>query len=342
MENIIALCIEIDTQAARTYRLLAEASSDPEVRHLFEQMGNEEITYIGWWSDLLVAWESGLVPPVPDEDELRTHLRGLSEDVRTSLPAEYTDLTTEDMLAVAAHLEFYMLDPMYAGLLDLVRPGQQIDVREAYSNHIMRLISAIEDQRDPDRLSHFLACALSRALRDQQRLSRLATQDPLTGLYNRRGFDGYVQQWSSWAARYGHSLSLLAVDLDRFKDINDTYGHPVGDEALRTVANVLRHSVRTSDLVGRYGGDEFAILAPETDAAGLAQLMERITVAIREAKTGLPGIHAHLTVSVGGSYMSHGIPIAPEQLIVAADHALYEAKLAGGNRASEPYDALAV
>ena len=183
---------------------------------------------------------------------------------------------------------------------------------------------------------------MARALRDQQRLGKLATQDPLTELYNRRGFYGYLRQWTSYATRYGHPLSVLLIDIDRFKTINDTFGHPAGDDALKTVAEALRRAVRTSDIVGRYGGDEFAILAPETDRGELVQLMERVLTAIRETQVDFNETRAQLTVSVGGAYVSDGIPVRPEQLLAAADQALYDAKGSGRDRAAEPRNAVEV
>jgi diguanylate cyclase (GGDEF)-like protein len=340
MRDILELCIELDRAAIDTYGRLTASCADPAIRTVFEQMGQEEVTHVEWWSDLLTAWEAGLIPPVSDEEELRTHLKQLAEDVRAATPADCSDLSVDEMLAIAAHLEFYMLDPAFAELVDLVRPSRQVDARDAYSRHIMRLVGAIEDQHNPAALSHFLARALSRTLRDQQRLSRLATQDPLTGLYNRRGFYGYVQQWCSWAARYGHPISVCVIDVDRFKSINDSFGHPAGDAALQSVAGALRDAVRTSDLVGRYGGDEFAVLAPETDRDELAQLMERVLVAIRETQTGLSGDHANMTVSIGGAYVDGGVAVKPEQLLAAADQGLYEAKRAGRDQASPPRNAV--
>lgn len=342
MRDIIELCVELDTAAAVTYGRLAATCSDPEIRTLFTQMGREERVHVEWWTDLLAAWESGLVPPVFDEDTLRSSLQELARDVHEAVPPDYSDLSVDEMLSIAAQLEFYMLDPAFSELLDVVLPSASVDTRDAYSHHIMRLVDAIEGQQDRSGLSHFLARALSRSLRDQQRLSRLATQDPLTELYNRRGFYGYLRHWVSYATRYGHPLSVLLVDVDKLKTINDRFGHPAGDQALQTVAAALRRGVRTSDLVGRYGGDEFAILAPDTDADELSRLMERVLSAIRETQVALSQESVRLTVSIGGAFVTDGIPVTPEQLLAAADQGLYEAKAAGRNGAAAPRNASGV
>ena len=342
MRDVIQICIDLDTVAVDTYSQLSAACDDRRISTLFAQMGKEETAHVGWWTDLLEAWESGLVPPPADEGELRETMRTLAADIAETLPTDYTGLSVDQMLTVAAHLEFYMLDPAFGELIDLVRPTEKVDVRDAYSRHIMRLVGTIEERHSRHELSHFLARALARSLRDQQRLSRLATQDPLTALYNRRGFYGYLQQWVSYSTRYGHPVSVVLIDIDKFKTINDRFGHPAGDMALQTVASALRSAVRGADIVGRYGGDEFAILAPETNRDDLVLLMERVLDAIRGTEVILGATTERVSVSVGGAFVSDGIPVTPEQMLAAADQALYEAKAKGRNCAAPPRSAVDV
>jgi len=319
--------------AATTYAALADACADEEVKLTFQRMGAEEISHVGWWTELLDAWQEGLVPDVADESSILGRLRELAEEIEMLMPSDFSELSTDQMLDLAAHLEFFMLDPVFGELLDLVNPGASTEHHEAYSRHVMRLVSCIESRHSRTDLAHFLARVLARSFSDQQRLAALAMHDPLTGLYNRRGFYGYVRQWASWSTRYGHPLGVLLVDIDRFKSINDTFGHPRGDDALRAVSAALCQAVRTSDVVGRYGGDEFAILAPETDADELALLMNRIVDTVSSAVFAFGDSDIRLSVSVGGSLARGALPITPEQLLAAADHSLYEAKEAGRDRA---------
>ncbi len=339
MDHILRLCVELDHIAEQTYSSMAAAATDPDLSRLFDRMAVDEHAHVTWWSDLLEAWGDGLVPDLADGSDVRERLTALREEIDDIVPTDLSGLSEDQMLNVAAHLEFYMLDPVFGELLDLMEPGSSTYHREAYARHVMRLVDAIEARHSQVDLARFLARVLARSFRDQQRLAQMASHDHLTGLYNRRGFYGYVHQWVSWAQRYGHPLGLVLVDVDRFKTVNDNWGHPVGDEALKSVARALETAVREADVIGRYGGDEFAILAPETGPEELERLMERVVECVREIPfSDYTGGHA-LTVSAGGAVVLDGAAVTPAQLLAAADRSLYHAKEAGRDRAGKPLDA---
>ncbi|TLM98045.1 MAG: diguanylate cyclase, partial [Actinobacteria bacterium] len=277
MREILESCVALDRTAFETYRGMSAVCAvrgDEDLATTFDRMAREERQHIDWWSDLLVAWESGLVPDIADEADLGARLTELITEVEGSVPEVFEALSSDDMLGLGAQIEFFMLDPVFGELTDLMRPGGRSEVSRAYSAHVMRLVEAIERRYEAGGLAVFLARVLKRAYRDQQRLARLAVRDQLTGLYNRRGLLGHVRQWLSWSARYDRPLAVALVDIDRFKQINDEHGHAIGDEALKVVAAALSEVVRGSDLVGRFGGDEFVVLAPETDDADLAVLLD--------------------------------------------------------------------
>jgi diguanylate cyclase (GGDEF)-like protein/PAS domain S-box-containing protein len=167
-------------------------------------------------------------------------------------------------------------------------------------------------------------------------LARLAMQDGLTGLANRRAFDGALDREWHRAARDGAPLSLLLLDVDRFKAFNDRYGHQAGDECLRSVAQAVKEAVhRFGDLAARYGGEELAMLLPGTAMAGAAEVAERARAAVQAL--GLPHLEGGplqvVTVSIGVATITpliDGPP--PARLVAAADGALYQAKHNGRNR----------
>lgn len=183
--------------------------------------------------------------------------------------------------------------------------------------------------------------AISRDITEQkdleERLEILAIEDGLTGLANRRRFDERLQEEWARALRDNKPLSLLMIDVDNFKTFNDAYGHPAGDECLRSVARVLAEEAkRTTDLAARYGGEEFALLLPNTDAAGCARIGERIRRELRNAGISHPlNLPSGLvTASLGGTACWPGTEryAEPVSLVEAADRALYAAKQGGRDR----------
>jgi diguanylate cyclase (GGDEF)-like protein len=163
------------------------------------------------------------------------------------------------------------------------------------------------------------------SLADQMRLQRmLIRRDPLTGLLNRRGFDEAMHKAWLQSATHDDAFALLMVDIDYFKQLNDSIGHRQADEALCQVAAVLREHVRPTDTVARWGGEEFAVLLPATSHGPAAAIAERL----RRQISRLP---AGITVSIGiAAYPDHAA--SPEALFDAADAALYRAKLGGRDR----------
>jgi diguanylate cyclase (GGDEF)-like protein len=168
--------------------------------------------------------------------------------------------------------------------------------------------------------------------RQQKVLKQISVRDSLTGLVNHREFYRHLHQELLRSRRYGHPLALLMVDLDHFKDVNDLFGHPAGDRVLRVVARVLRRQLRTSDLVGRYGGEEFSIILPETRGIKAFELADRIRQALAREAFDLGEDHqVRLTVSIGmATFPTDAEQV--ENLVKVADDALYAVKKAGRNR----------
>jgi len=176
----------------------------------------------------------------------------------------------------------------------------------------------------------------------EQQLELRSRSDPLTGMLNRRSFDESLQAQLAHARRYKRSGALLIADLDRFKQINDEFGHAAGDEALRLVSRVLAENLRETDMVGRdagglvarLGGDEFALLLPETDTAGAEAVGERLVAALVAEPLVVGEREVRLDVSIGAATFGPGEARSAEELLAAADRAMYVVKAAGGGGAS--------
>jgi diguanylate cyclase (GGDEF)-like protein len=162
----------------------------------------------------------------------------------------------------------------------------------------------------------------------------MALTDVVSGLANRRAFEEMLQVEMARASRYNHSLSLIILDLDSFKEYNDKWGHPAGDVRLREIADLLRARVREPDVAARYGGEEFAIILPDTGKSGAVRLAERLRRAAEESSSHRNGDHAPIpgyTISLGvATYPDDATSI--EELLLAADNAELTAKRLGKNR----------
>ncbi len=166
----------------------------------------------------------------------------------------------------------------------------------------------------------------------QQQMYESALRDGLTRVYNRKHFDNLIGKEFAFASRHGSPLALLFIDLDFFKKVNDTFGHPAGDYVLSEVSGVLTSAVRSEDVVARFGGEEFCVLCRGTDATGARDLAERLRVEIEQRRLVYGTRVIPVTISVGVAAMPDPSMTQPMALLAAADKALYEAKRAGRNR----------
>lgn len=166
----------------------------------------------------------------------------------------------------------------------------------------------------------------------KRELEDISVRDGLTRLFNRRYLEECLYQEFDRVRRYGGHLSVILLDVDHFKSINDSHGHPAGDAVLVHLARLLAENLRTSDMAGRYGGEEFAILLPNTDSQGASRVIERIRARMAAEPAQHEGVPIPVTVSVGIAELSNDVT-NPEALIKNADLALYWAKANGRDRA---------
>jgi diguanylate cyclase (GGDEF)-like protein/PAS domain S-box-containing protein len=203
--------------------------------------------------------------------------------------------------------------------------------------HIVWALLSVSLVREPDGTPvHFISQIQDISERKQleERLVFLADHDEMTGLANRRRYREEVERGIAFAERYDHPAAMLLLDLDNFKDINDSLGHHVGDRLLVGVAERLQTRLRRTDILGRIGGDEFAALLPQAEAAQALRVAEEVLDAVTTAAYALDGHVVSARASVGLALFRSGLAIDAEDLQIRADVAMYTAKREGGNRVS--------
>jgi diguanylate cyclase (GGDEF)-like protein len=172
--------------------------------------------------------------------------------------------------------------------------------------------------------------ALARAAKTEAQLRYIADHDALTGLLDRRRFRSELDQYVSFSARYGGQGAVMIIDIDGLKAVNDSHGHHAGDQLIRRVAGIMRERVRTTDIVARLSGDEFAVLMPQTDTTGALHLGEDLRAQVAESVSPDPDVVA--TISVGITMFGGERGIGAEAVLLAADQAMYRAKEDGRNQ----------
>ncbi len=229
----------------------------------------------------------------------------------TSTPAHHPEVVSGLTLALRREEEV-------VGILFVGNPSG----RRMYEEEDGRLLATLA--------SHVVTATEN--VRFVEEAQRQASTDHLTGLFNHREFQRRLEEELIRSQRYGHECSLLMLDIDHFKGFNDTYGHPVGDDVLRTIGRLVTEQIRQQiDLPARYGGEEFAVILPETDAKGGFAVAERIRARIFQVGFEVQGgVKTMLSVSIGVATFPHDATIRPG-LIQTADQALYFAKQAGRN-----------
>lgn len=199
-----------------------------------------------------------------------------------------------------------------ASLLSDVHAGQDTDLLEGAGSQVIR-----------DLLKRALQCATKQYVL-QTELSNLALKDELTGLYNRRGFLALAERQLKLARRSDRSLVLIFIDVDGLKEINDVFGHAEGDTALKCTAEALEMTFRDSDVIARFGGDEFAVLAIEASGQSEVTIRERLTEFLSSARRQESDYK--FSVSLGTARFDPWNPTSLRELIAAADQAMYEQK----------------
>lgn len=215
------------------------------------------------------------------------------------------------------------LDRVFRGLLQEANRELASLLKDVRAGSDTALLDGVESGVIRDLLRRALQCATKQYM-VQMELSNLARKDELTGLYNRRGFLALADRQLKLARRAGRSLLLFFIDLDGLKEINDVFGHTEGDAALRWTGRALHATFRDSDVVARFGGDEFAALAIEASGQSEASIRERLTEYL--SSVGRKDARHKFSLSLGTARFDPWNPVSIRELIAQADRAMYERK----------------
>ena len=302
---------------------LPDSISEPIISHHTPHAANsfQESTQIIYYADLLSDIYNG--------DEGAEKARLLQKDLvetfhmTESLAAELLDNVASKSCEI---LESFELDPGEIKPYSLLLQEANVELGKLNLSSEQVILEMKEAKAKVEKLAHELQDANSR-------LKELVYRDGLTGLYNHRYFQEALGNELNRASRYQSSVSLILFDIDYFKKVNDTHGHPAGDLVLMNIARAVNNAVRPCDIVARYGGEEFAVILPETSAAGVKVFAARLRRCVEGIATLADGQLIYVTVSAGATtFNKEGADVSKSTLIETADRGLYMSKQNGRNQ----------
>jgi len=349
--------VENHAGASRTALRAQFASEARDVENIFVEIlakpfvGPREYTLLAnarqEWKDSLALFKLVLAPDAPKAalSRLDQRVNRILSTLDQMYSAYYSEINAQRaqineaenrfLLIIAAAIGLGLVSAV-AGAMWLAR-SVLVPLREFekgmthFANDNLTYRLDLNHNDEIGRLARDFNTMAESLMEHKTRLEELSSRDGLTGLYNRREFEARLREETHRARRYSKPLSVILLDIDHFKNVNDRYGHQAGDETLIAVADLIRLCARPMDAVCRYGGEELAVILPETDASGAGIVAERIRASVAESLTTTPqGDEIQVTVSIGCATFPRDGDTG-SGLVKAADEALYAAKQEGRN-----------
>jgi len=333
-EKIINTCLEIDRCAAIVFGNFSAAAEDAELHGFWQEMASDEAEHLKYWKELHEMSGQGMVPQLFDDPgRIIDELEGILPRVKQMVcpPAELP--SGHHSFLTAYRLEFFMMHSAFGTLFQLLdNLSDEITPLEQYDRHIFRLSDRLIKMGDERPELDLLGETLDRLWRENRSLLRRIVEDPLTGAFNRNGLKQTILPMAYFAQRNRHAVGVIMADIDDFKAVNDTHGHAAGDEVLAQVSARIRDSLRRSDVLVRFGGEEFLVFLPDVVPGTSAGVAEKIRKAV--SGSDISGIPVTISLGVHEGVFEKEAENEFEEFVKYADAALYDAKNAGKNRVS--------
>lgn len=329
--HIISLCKSLDEGAFLIYDGFSTHFKNEKTCSFWEEMAVCKFNHIQCWKTLGELAKKNIIPQIYDNPaEIIGNLNNIKEKINELLESSL-HIDEDQAFIIACRLEFYLIHPALEALMEFIKnmPFEGLEMLN-YESHVENFFKGIRKYKHKSQALNLLSEIIQVLWYKNKFLARQSTIDSLTGIFNRRGFLYTVMPLMLSSVSKGESAGIMMCDIDNFKKINDNFGHHYGDAVLTGTANTIRKSLRTFDVVGRYGGDEFIVFVSRCDNQLIHDIAENIRRTVE-----YEGINTHnTTLSIGTecSFCSTDPKQELESIIKAADKRLYIAKRRGKNR----------
>lgn len=332
MVNIIEQCASIDENATLIYQNLSTNSESPELQTFWKKITPSKKRHDAYWNKLLTWAQKGMLPQVFEKPKhVLTELTSIHTKELDLIKRSRSVNKISTAFLIAFKLEFYLLHPAFETLFQYLKTlSDDKTIEVDYDAQINKLFKALKKYGLETLELELLGETIHRLWEENKLMAIQSNNDVLTGALNRRGLLNAIKPLSHLAQRNGCNIGIMMIDIDNFKESNDTFGHQVGDKVLQQVAARIKSNLRASDIFGRYGGDEFLVFLSSVEPESLSAVGEKIRLSISNGSKKTPAV----TISIGLAQGKTGpdVDSGLNSLIKKADAKLYQAKNAGRNR----------
>lgn len=329
ISSIINACLFMEKRAENLYRSFGKKARDRGKKTFWNRMADEEREHMDFWKDLKSMDNKGIIKDIFADPDI---ILGELKDIRkiTDTMVKKNRLTDREKFLTAYKLEYYMMHVAFFTLFHFIKalPAKKTP-QDSYEEHLDYFIDHFYQYNEIMPGADILTMTLKKLWRDSVSLSAENMTDALSGLNNRRGFMAKVIPLAYLAQRNKIPVSMIMMDIDNFKEINDTYGHVLGDSVINSIGNAIIKRIRQSDIAGRIGGDEFIIFMYDADNNNAEKTAEDIRSANYNKHK-----QCRVTISLGvySSTVKGDIESHIKNMIKNADRNMYKSKRAGKNR----------
>jgi diguanylate cyclase (GGDEF)-like protein len=332
INRILEQCTAIDADAALLYELLAGNTESDELKQLWQKITQDFQNHGIYWQKLMDWANKGILPQIFEDPQTTfKELDSIKIKVANLLRKSVSISKAQTAFLAAFKIEFYLLHPAFETLFQYIKTiTDESSPGDDYDTHINTLFESLPQYGLETLELELLGETIHRLWKENKKMAVQNNHDVLTGILNRRGLFNAIKPLSHLAQRNNNNIGLMMIDIDRFKLINDKYGHQFGDEVLRFISKEIKACLRASDILGRYGGEEFLVFLSSVDPDALKDVGEKV----RRSVEMLNKDYGNVTISIGlhQGQMGDDIEKDLDLFIKKADEKLYQAKNAGRNR----------
>lgn len=332
LKDIISLCLSLDKKASSIYSKLSSDADNEKLKKFWKEMSEDEEEHVDFWFKLLSMAENRILPEIFDRPErTRTELQRIDKKAEELLNQYVSTQDIKTSFLFAYKMESYMLHHSFETLFYFMnRLSGKADVADSYKNHLDKFVNMISKYRETTPELKLIGSTLQRLWKMNHQLVSRLSMDDTTGILNRQGFFNVIKPVLYLAERNRHNVGFMLIDIDNLKKVYEEHGPQKGDEVLKTVAYILRSNIRISDVVGRYGNEDFIIFFPDVLRNSIKNLAEKLRAIIgMETVSNIP-----VTISLGASCgtLSRNVEENAMILIKRAGTCLYTSKSTGKNK----------